>query len=212
MSNKRIIDLEDSNQLDLNDFLAVYNSEPLADNYTFKRRISDVLGLRTISVNGKTGNTITINADDISDTVTAKKFVSTSEKVRINLIRTDLGGSVYLAGDGTYKTQSVYSGNTTVLVLTGSTSLSATGNLVVICDSTSGPLSIDLPATPSHLQSVRFKDAGGNARSNNIVVNGNGKAIESSTSFEATINSNFGGFELIFVSSLNKWSVVNFIF
>jgi hypothetical protein len=157
VSNKRIIDLDDSNQLDLNDYLAVYNSEPLADHYTFKRKISDVLSLKSISVNGKTGNTITINADDISDTVTSKKFVSVSEKSKINLLRTDLGGNVYLAGDGTYKAQSIYSGSTTVVVVTGNTSINSTSNMLVLCDSTAAPINIDLPASPANLQSVRFK-------------------------------------------------------
>lgn len=212
MSNKRIIDLDDSNQLDLNDYLAVYNSEPLADHYTFKRKISDVLALKSISVNGKTGNTLTITADDISDTVTTKKFVSVSEKSKINLLRTDLGGNVYLAGDGTYKAQSIYSGSTTVVVVTGNSSINSTTNMLVLCDSTVAPISIDLPASPANLQSVRFKDAGGHASSNNIVVNGNGKAIENPSEFDATINSNYGAFEVIFVSSLNKWSVISFVF
>jgi hypothetical protein len=107
LSNKRIIDLEDSSQLDLNDYLALYNSEPLSDHATYKRKVSDVLALKSISVNGKTGNTITINADDISDSVTTKKFVSTAEKAKINVIKTDQGGNAFLAGDGTYKTITV---------------------------------------------------------------------------------------------------------
>lgn len=212
MSNKRIIDLEDSNQLDLNDYLAVYNSEPLADHHTFKRKISDVLSLKSVSVNGKTGNTITITADDISDTVTTKKFVTASEKSKISILRTDLGSNVYLAGDGTYKTQSVYSGSTTVLFVTGSTSISISSNALVLCDSTAAPINIDLPASPVNLQSIRFKDAGGYALTKNIVVNGNGKAIEDPAVYEAILNSNHGAFEIIYVASLNKWSVVSFVF
>jgi len=107
LSNKRIIDLEDSSQLDVNDYLALYNSEPQADHATYKRKVSDVLALKSISVNGKTGNTITINADDIGDSVTSKKFVTTVEKNKINVIKTDQGGNAFLAGDGTYKTIAV---------------------------------------------------------------------------------------------------------
>lgn len=64
MANKTIGQLEDSNYLDGNDFIALYNAEPSVDNITYKARVNDVLGLKTIIVNGKTGSTITLNADD----------------------------------------------------------------------------------------------------------------------------------------------------
>lgn len=113
MSTKTIGQLESSNQLDINDFIAAYNAESLADNVTYKTRISDVLALKTISVNGKTGSTITITSDDISDASSAKKFVSGAEKNKIGLLRTDQGSSAFLAGDGTYKAVDLsYSGQT----------------------------------------------------------------------------------------------------
>lgn len=213
MSTKRIIDLEDSNQLGLSDYLAVYNSEPVADHLTFKRTIGDVLNLKSISVNGKTGSTITLNADDISDTVTTKKFVTTAEKNKISLLRNDLGGSTFLAGDGTYKSINMtYSGATTIVVVTGNTSLSAIGNYLVVCDSTTAPINVDLPASPLDKQSIRFKDGGGNALTNNIFVNGNGKAIEDPAGTSAVLNSNHGAFEMMFIQALNKWVVISFLF
>lgn len=122
MANKTIGQLEDSIYLDGNDFVALYNAEPSADNITYKARLNDVLGLKSISVNGKTGNTITVNADDISDTSTTKKFVTSSEKNKIGLIQNSLGGEVFLAGDGTYKTidlQATYSGESVTNVTVG---------------------------------------------------------------------------------------------
>jgi len=209
VSTKRIIDLEDSSQLDLNDYLALYNSEPTADVYTYKRKVSDVLALKTITVNGKTGNTITLNADDISDTITAHKFVTAAEKAKIGIVRNDLGGNAYLAGDGTYKTiTNTYSGETTILIVSGNTSISNTGNFLVICNTGSNALNIDLPASPLNKQAVRFKDSG-NGLAHNVTVNGNGKLIEGD-SF-AVINSNYGAFEVMFISSINKWLVSSFV-
>lgn len=122
MANKTIGQLEDSGFLDGNDFLALYNAEPTADNITYKARVNDVLNLKSVVVNGKTGNTITINADDISDASTTKKFVTNTEKTKIALIQNNLGGDVFLTGDGSYKSidlQATYSGVSTSNVTVG---------------------------------------------------------------------------------------------
>ncbi len=103
MANKTIGQLEDSNHLDGNDFIAVYNAEASVDSFTYKTRINDVLDLKSITINGKTGSTITINADDISDASATKKFVTATEKNKIGIIKTDQGVNAFLAGDGTYK-------------------------------------------------------------------------------------------------------------
>jgi hypothetical protein len=130
MANKTIGQLEESNFLDGNDFVALYNAEPTADNITYKARLNDVLSLKYVSVNGKTGSTITVNADDISDISTTKKFVTTTEKSKIGLIQSGLGGDVFLSGDGNYKSialQATYSGasvsNVTVGGLTAGSSV-----------------------------------------------------------------------------------------
>lgn len=122
MANKTIGQLEDSSFLDGNDFIALYNAEPSVDNITYKARVNDVLGLKTIVVNGKTGSTITLSADDISDASTSKKFVTNTEKSKIGLIKNDLGGDVYLSGDGSYKSVNLnanYSGVTTTNIAVG---------------------------------------------------------------------------------------------
>lgn len=204
MSKKRIIDLEDSSGLDINDFVAVYNAEPVADNFTYKERISKILDLKTITVNGKTGSSITINADDISDTGTAKKFVSSAEINRINIVRTDLGDQVFLSGDGSYKQMT--SGpvlTTTVMVVAENTVLLSSSNLLVLCDTTLSGFNVFLPVAPADKQIVRVKDLG-NALNNPLMINSS-HLIESHSN--AIINTNFGSIELIFIQAVNKWIV-----
>lgn len=212
MSNKRIIDLNDSNQLDLNDYLAVYNSEPTADSFTFKRKISDVLALRTISVNGKTGNTINLTADDISDIATSKKFVTATEKSKIALIKTNLGGDVFLAGDGVYKTTSIGAGTgaTNVIFTSAHTVILTAANHIILTDSSISGFTITLPSMPAHLQTVKVKSTGG-ALSHSVIVNGNGFPIEAPSVMTAEINSEYGCLEIIFLQNIVRWVVISFV-
>ncbi|MEJ1242106.1 hypothetical protein WBG78_28420 [Chryseolinea sp. T2] len=211
--NKRVIDLEESISRDKTDYVMAYNVEPspVGNIFTYKIKIEDLLALRPITVNGKSGTTIIVIADDIPDVSSTKKFTTATEKAKVALIKTDQGSTTYLAGDGSYQPVPVIpSGITTTTVVSTSTSTSliSTNNHLVITDTTSGALSIDLPLYPVNTQTVRVKDAG-NAGTFNVTVNGNGKQIENTTS--SIINTNFGAIEFVFADIVNKWLVVSFV-
>lgn len=209
MANKRIVDLDNSNQLDTQDYLAVYNAEPTADALTYKATIADILALKSISVNGKTGSSITITPDDINDATSEKKFVNTSDKDKIALIKNDLGSDVFLAGDGTYRAMAGYSGGTTVVVVTADNNIStANQNMLLVVDTSSGAITITLPESPIDKQSVKVKD-GGNAYTNPITIDGNGKQIEGDST--AIVETNYGALEVMFIEVLDKWVVTSFV-
>jgi hypothetical protein len=59
-----------------------------------------------VSVNEQTG-AVVLDADDISDTSTSKKFVTAAHIDKIDLILTDQGSDTFLSGDGVYRSPSI---------------------------------------------------------------------------------------------------------
>lgn len=93
------------------------------------------------------------------------------------------------------------------ITITGNTTLTAS-NFVVFCNTTISGFTVTLPASPVDGQVYKIKDVG-NAYLNNVIVNGNGKTID--TTATVTINTERGGFELCYDSNLNGWFVMNFV-
>lgn len=143
MSTITIPELPNSSDLDINDYLIIYNTEASPDVLTYKGRIGDVLNLLNLSVNGKSGTTITITPDDLHDSTTLNKFVTASDKTKIALVRTDQGSGTFLAGDGTYRTIGTSLGNSnyTVNTISDRDSLSGlnNGDRVLVIDASADP-------------------------------------------------------------------------
>lgn len=91
-------------------------------------------------------------------------------------------------------------------IVTGDTTIDNTYGLI-LCYSTGATLTITLPASPTDNKSFKFKDVTGNANVFNIIVDGNGKNIDGSLT--ATINSDYGGFEIVYDLFLDEWFVIS---
>jgi len=91
-ANKNLLDSIISNGL---------GTKYLSDDGTYKVVESGSDGVT--SVNGQTG-IVVLDTDDISDSVTTNKFVTQSEKDKLNTINNSGLGNKYLTDNGTYKT------------------------------------------------------------------------------------------------------------
>ena len=93
--------------------------------------------------------------------------------------------------------------------ITGSTILTLNEYVIFIDSSVSG-ITITLPFTPVKGQAYKIKDVGGNAYTNNIIIDGNGNNIDGSPT--ALINTDYGSVELVFSTLLGSgWYSTAFI-
>jgi hypothetical protein len=92
-------------------------------------------------------------------------------------------------------------------IVTGSTTLLVTDFVIFVNGSVA--LTLILPAAPNDGEVFKIKDVSGNASTNNITINGNGHNIDGSSTI--TINTDRGGVELCFDTTLNAWFVMNFV-
>lgn len=92
-------------------------------------------------------------------------------------------------------------------IVTGSTSLTGT-DFVLFCNAATS-ITLTLPSSPVNGQVYKIKDVSGNAGTNIITINGNGKNIDGSSTI--LINTNRGGVEICYDQTLNYWSVMNFV-
>jgi hypothetical protein len=76
--------------------------------------------------------------------------------------------------------------------------------VVAVNQSTPAPYTLNLPATPLNGDIVTVKDAKGDANSNNITINGNGKTIDGASS--SVISVNWGSITLIYNSI--EWNII----
>jgi len=96
----------------------------------------------------------------------------------------------------------------TISGITANTTLDNT-YYTVLADSTGGAFTINLPAAPNQGQAYKIKDAGGDALNNNITISGNGNNIDGEAS--ATINTDYGAFEVIYDTTEDAWFVLSFV-
>jgi len=92
------------------------------------------------------------------------------------------------------------------LEVSGSTTLTENSPYVIFVNSTT-PVTITLPLSPLNGQVLKIKDISGNALSNNITINGNGRNIDGS--LNVVINTDYGAFELIYNNS--NWFSLAFV-
>lgn len=92
-----------------------------------------------------------------------------------------------------------------VVVTSASQSVTAGVNTDVLCNR-NGTVTVTLPASPTHRQCVRVKDAYGGAAANNITVNANGKTIDG---YDYTvISGNYQAITLVYDSTLGRWVAI----
>ena len=75
-------------------------------------------------------------------------------------------------------------------------------------DTSAGPFTVTLPATPSPNNQVRFADMGGALSVNNLTINGNGSNILGSASNFVADTNNID-FSVIYYNATRGWVVVN---
>lgn len=117
------------------------------------------------------------------------------------------GVSIVTSGDTILFNASSSNVATNKIIITGNTTLDAT-NYIIFCNTTGGTITITLPASPVDGQIYKIKDVG-NAFINNITISGNGNNIDGNT--DVFINTERGGFEMIFDSLLDEWMILNFV-
>lgn len=98
--------------------------------------------------------------------------------------------------------------NYRLVAINGNTTLTSE-NFVVLVDVSNNVVTVTLPANPIIGQVYKIKDVMGNANTNNISISGNGRLIDNNTT--ATINTNFGAFELVYTVAFNRWSVLSYL-
>lgn len=87
---------------------------------------------------------------------------------------------------------------------TATTDIIATVNTSYLVDTTSGNVTITLPATPTMGQTVGIIDGAGTANTNQITVLGNGSKIQGSNT-SLIVNNNRAAFTLVYFNSTNGW-------
>lgn len=101
------------------------------------------------------------------------------------------------------------SNNYNITIITGNTTLNTGSTFVILVNKPNLSTLVILPLSPINGMPFKIKDIGGNALVNNITVNGNGKNIDGFST--ATINTNYGGIEIVYSSISNSWSILSFI-
>ena len=74
----------------------------------------------------------------------------------------------------------------------------------IICDCSSGAITITLPASPTIGMQVKIIDGDGNAGSNNITVDGGAEKVQGDAA-DMTISTNSAGVSLVYYDSGNGW-------
>ena len=100
--------------------------------------------------------------------------------------------------------------NYDILVISSNTTLDET-NYTVLVNSSGSSITVTLPANPIDGQAYKIKDYAGDALTNNIIINGNGKPIDGGG---ATINTDYGALEIVFSTdtiSGGGWYVMSFV-
>lgn len=87
-----------------------------------------------------------------------------------------------------------------------STTYTAVANDRILANSTGGGFTITLPSTGIDGDTIQIIDVGGNAFTNNIIVNNNGNKIQNLTE-ALTINVNFASITLIWVTAYTGWII-----
>jgi hypothetical protein len=92
-----------------------------------------------------------------------------------------------------------------VYIASGNYAPNGADNFIIVNRSSGAPTTITLPSSPPVGKTYIIKDGRGDAATNNITVNGNGKNIDGAASF--VININYGSLSLVYNGTQwNNWS------
>jgi len=98
--------------------------------------------------------------------------------------------------------------NNTIIGITANTLLTNSIDYVLVNSSSSG-LTVTLPSTPDSSKKITVKDRTGNALSNNITIDGNGKNIDGVST--ALIDTNRGSLQFIYSDEFDEWYIIGFL-
>ena len=166
----------------------------------------------------------------LTGTLTAKRNITVPESVEkawLVVDATDRSSSHYTL---TFKTASgtgvtLAQGSTTLLFsdgtnivkgmikkgyVTTTSAYTAVADDQIIVDTSSAPVTITLPASPSVGDEVHFIDAKGSFGSNNLIINRNSSNINSGTS-NLTVSTNGQSFTLVYANATRGWTYKTFI-
>ena len=100
--------------------------------------------------------------------------------------------------------------NNNYFITTASTNITLTSDMYVVLVNTSvSGITLTLPISPIAGQSYKIKDATGDAITNIITINGNGRDIDNAST--AVINTDYGAIEIAYNAAWNKWFVLSFV-
>lgn len=98
--------------------------------------------------------------------------------------------------------------DSSVISVSSNTTIANTVDTVLV-SSSGGTVTITLPSSPNPNRKITIKDRTGNALTNNITVNGNGRNIDGSST--AILNTNRASIQLTYSSQLNQYYVTGFV-
>jgi len=116
------------------------------------------------------------------------------------------GSTTLLFSDGT----NIVKGMIKKGYVSTSSAYTAVADDQIIVDTSSAPVTITLPASPSVGDEVHFIDAKGSFGSNNLIINRNSSKINSGTS-NLTVSTNGQSFTLVYANATRGWTYKTFI-
>lgn len=116
------------------------------------------------------------------------------------------GSTTLLFSDGT----NIVKGMIKKGYVTTTSAYTAVADDQIIVDTSSAPVTITLPASPSVGDEVHFIDAKGSFGSNNLIINRNSSKINSGTS-NLTVSTNGQSFTLVYANATRGWTYKTFI-
>ena len=158
------------------------------------------------------GDTIKLTGTDYIDTTAVSNLAimsspSTGTSGDTVLVRDSSTGIIKQVAQASLGSQGE---DNNLLNITGVTTYTADGNnYVLLVDTSSAGQTITLPASPVDGLSYKIKDKSGNASVNNVTIDGNGSNIDGAAN--ASINTNFGAFELVYSSDDTAWFTLSFV-
>jgi hypothetical protein len=113
---------------------------------------------------------------------------------------------VFLLSDGTnYILTSVATGAFINVDVTGP--VTAVASQLLWCNTTSGPITVTLPATPAKGDTIRIIDVANTFNTNTLTVNRNGQPINGDVSGNLTVTTQGAAFDLIFYDATRGWRI-----
>ena len=116
------------------------------------------------------------------------------------------GSTTLLFSDGT----NIVKGMIKKGYVTTTSAYTAVADDQIIVDTSSAPVTITLPASPSVGDEVHFIDGKGTFGSNNLIINRNSSKINSGTS-NLTVSTNGQSFTLVYANATRGWTYKTFI-